>query len=69
MTRRIGELKQEELSEEEALAKLDSFFQRAFNHPLAEGTRMEGQRVVQRLAADLSRLSQERGDGGTYVAS
>jgi hypothetical protein len=66
MTQRIGELKHDELTEEEALAKLDSFFQRAFNHPLAEGTRMEGQRVVQRLASDLARLSQE---GGAYAAS
>ncbi|HWE62255.1 MAG TPA: hypothetical protein VHB98_11140 [Chloroflexota bacterium] len=69
MTQRIGELKQEELTEEEALAKLDSFFQRAFSHPMAEGTRMEGQRVVQRLASDLARLSQERGEQGAYVAS
>lgn len=69
MTRRIGELKHDELTEEAALAKLDSFFQRAFSHPLAEGTRMEGQRVVQRLAADLAKLSQEQGDADGYVAS
>jgi hypothetical protein len=66
MTRQIGELKHEELTEEEALAKLDSFFMRAFNHPLAEATRVEGQRVVQRLAGDLARLSQ---DGQPEVAS
>lgn len=59
MTRQIGELKHEELTEEEALAKLDSFFMRAFNHPLAEATRVEGQRVVQRLAGDLARLAQD----------
>jgi hypothetical protein len=59
MTRQIGEFKHEDLTEEDALAKLESFFQRAFSHSLAEGTRMEGQRVVQRLAADIARLSQE----------
>lgn len=68
MTRKKAVMEGGEISEEEAMRKLDSFFQRAFGHPLAEGTRMEGQRVVQRLASELARLSAERGDAA-FVAS
>jgi hypothetical protein len=62
MTRKKAAQEGGEITEEEAMRKLDSFFQRAFGHPLAEGTRMEGQRVVQRLASELARLSAERGE-------
>ncbi|MGH2345605.1 MAG: hypothetical protein ACRDG4_10300 [Chloroflexota bacterium] len=55
MTQRKATLEGNPAGEEEALRRLDSYFQRAFGHPLAEATRMEGQRVIQRLAADLSR--------------
>jgi hypothetical protein len=48
-------------TEEEAMRRLNSYFQRAFGHDLSEASRMEGQRVVQRLAADLARMSAESG--------
>jgi hypothetical protein len=57
MTRKKAESEGADITEEEAMRRLDSFFQRAFGHPLSEGTRMEGQRVVQRLASELARLS------------
>ena len=57
MTRRIAELKAEEMTEEGALERLDSFFQRRFGHGLDQATRMEGQGVVQRLAAEVARLA------------
>ncbi len=59
MTHRKAVLEGTELTDDDALHKLDSFFNRAFGHPLAEGTRMEGQRVVQRLASDIARLAAE----------
>lgn len=62
MTRRKAVLEGSDITEEDAMRKLDSFFQRAFGHPLSEGTRMEGQRVVQRLASELARLSAESGE-------
>jgi len=57
MTRRIAELKAEEMTEEGALERLDSFFQRRFGHGLDQATRMEGQGVVQRLASEVARLA------------
>lgn len=44
-----------EISDAEARRKLDDFFLRAFKHPLSRATRIEGQRVVQRLSGDLAR--------------
>lgn len=52
----IAVLEDGEITESEARQKLDDFFMRAFKHPLSKGTRMEGQRVVQRLSGDLVRL-------------
>jgi hypothetical protein len=69
MTRRKASLEGADSSEEEALRKLDSFFQRAFGHPMSEATRMEGQRVVQRLASDLARLSTDRPDAPARTGS
>jgi hypothetical protein len=69
MTRRKATLEGADSSEEEALRKLDSFFQRAFGHPMSEATRMEGQRVVQRLASDLARLSTDRPDAAARTGS
>jgi hypothetical protein len=62
MTRKKAAMEGGEITEEDAMRKLDSFFQRAFGHSLAEGTRMEGQRVVQRLASELARLSADSGE-------
>jgi hypothetical protein len=59
MTRRKAQAEGAAITEEEAMQRLDSFFQRAFGHPLSDGSRMEGQRVVQRLASDLARLGAE----------
>ena len=58
----IAELEGDELSESEARSKLDGFFVRAFKHPLARASRIEGQRVVQRLSADLARLRSAAAD-------
>jgi hypothetical protein len=55
MTKRKAAIEGNTAGDDEALQRLDSYFQRAFGHPLSEATRMEGQRVIQRLAADLSR--------------
>jgi hypothetical protein len=59
MARRRALLDGGDTSEEEALRKLDSFFQRAFGHPMAEANRLEGQRVVERLANELAKLKTE----------
>lgn len=68
MTRKKAESEGAPINEDEAMRRLDSFFQRAFGHPISEGTRMEGQRVIQRLASDLARLAgnsvQSRASGG-----
>ncbi len=61
MTQRKATMEGNPAGEEEAMRRLDSYFQRAFGHPLAEATRMEGQRVIQRLAADLSRAGSGSG--------
>jgi hypothetical protein len=61
MTKRKATIEGNPAGDEEALQRLDSYFQRAFGHPLAEATRMEGQRVIQRLAADLSRTGAGQG--------
>ena len=52
----IAALEGTELSDAEARQKLDDFFVRAFKHPLKRASRIEGQRVVQRLSSELSRL-------------
>lgn len=52
----IADLEGTNLSDAEATQKLDDFFLRAFKHTLGKATRMEGQRVVQRLSGDLVRL-------------
>ncbi len=49
LTRRKAEAEGAPIGEEEAMQRIDSYFQRAFGHPVAEGTQIEGQRVVQRL--------------------
>jgi len=61
MTRRKASLEGSSATEEEALHRLDSYFLRAFGHDVSEASRMEGQRVVQRLAADLARMNAESG--------
>lgn len=55
----IAALENDDITETEARQKLDLFFVRAFKHPLGRATRMEGQRVVQRLSGDLVRLRQQ----------
>lgn len=65
MTRRKASMEGNPATEEEALRRLDSYFQRAFGHELSEASRMEGQRVVQRLAADLARMSTDSGGMAT----
>jgi hypothetical protein len=52
----IAAMEGTDLSEAEARHKLDDFVMRAFKHPLGRATRIEGQRVVQRLSSELSRL-------------
>lgn len=69
MMHQKGALDGEEITDEEAHARLDSFFQRAFNHPLEEGTRVEGKQTIQRLASVISRLKQERAEGPAAAAS
>lgn len=44
-----------DLSDAEARQKLDDFFVRAFRHPMSHATRIEGQRVLQKLSSDLAR--------------
>lgn len=44
-----------DLSDAEARQKLDDFFVRAFRHPMSRATRIEGQRVLQKLSSDLAR--------------
>jgi len=61
MTRRKASLEGSPATEEEALRRLDSYFLRAFGHDVSEASRMEGQRVVQRLAADLAKMNAENG--------
>lgn len=56
LARTIASLEGSDISEAEARQKLDDFFTRAFKHPFNRATRMEGQRVVQRLSSDLVRL-------------
>ncbi len=51
LTRRKAEAEGAPISEEVAMQRLESYFQRAFGHSIAEGTQIEGQRVVQRLTA------------------
>ena len=51
----IARLEGTELSDAQAILKLDDFFMRAFRRPLGRATRMEGQRVVQKLSSDLSK--------------
>jgi hypothetical protein len=65
LTRKKAESEGTAIIEEEAMRRLDSYFQRAFGHPVAVGTRVEGQRVVQRLMADLTRLGAASGRSGT----
>ena len=52
----IAALEGTDLSDADARQKLDDFFMRAFKRPLNRATRIEGQRVVQRLSSELSRL-------------
>jgi hypothetical protein len=52
----IADLEGTDLSDAEAIRKLDDFFTRAFKHPLSRATRLEGQRVVQRLSSQLVQL-------------
>jgi hypothetical protein len=52
----IAALEGTDLSDAEARQKLDDFFMRAFKRPLNRASRIEGQRVVQRLSSELSRL-------------
>jgi hypothetical protein len=52
----IAALEGTDLSDAEARQKLDDFFERAFKRPLNRASRIEGQRVVQRLSSELSRL-------------
>lgn len=63
MTRRKASLEGSPATEEEAMRRLDSYFLRAFGHDVSEASRMEGQRVVQRLAADLARMNVDSGVG------
>jgi len=55
----IAELEGTAISDAQALLKLDDFFMRAFRHPLGQSTRIEGQRVVQKLSSDLSKRRAE----------
>jgi len=64
LTRRKAESEGTPVTEEEAMQRLDAYFQRAFGHTVAGGTRFEGQRVIQRLTADLARVSSVSGQGG-----
>ena len=52
----IAALEGTDLSDVEARQKLDDFFVRAFKRPLNRASRSDGQRVVQRLSSELSRL-------------
>jgi hypothetical protein len=52
----IAALEGTDLSDAEARQKVDDFFVRAFKRPLNRASRIEGQRVVQRLSSELSRL-------------
>lgn len=54
LTVSISALEGDDLSDAEATQKLDDFFMRAFKHPMARGSRIEGQRVVQRLSGELA---------------
>jgi len=59
LAKSIAELEGAEISDAQALLKLDDFFMRAFRHPLGKSTRIEGQRVVQKLSSDLSKRRAE----------
>jgi len=65
MTKRKASLEGNPAGDDEALQRLDSYFQRAFGHPLSEASRTEGQRVIQRLAADLTRAGAGQGRAAT----
>jgi hypothetical protein len=60
LTRRKAEAEGAPICEEEAMLRIDSYFQRAFGHPVAEGTQIEGQRVVQRLMSGTGRAPVNR---------
>ena len=60
----IAALEGSDISEAEAREKLDAFFTKAFKHPFKRASRLEGQRVVQRLSGDLSRLRTESSRAG-----
>lgn len=62
MAMSIASLEGSDISESDARQKLDDFFMRAFKHPLSKATRLEGQRVVQRLSSDLARLRTTGGE-------
>lgn len=59
LAKSIAALEGTEISDAQALLKLDDFFMRAFRHPLGKSTRIEGQRVVQKLSSDLSKRRAE----------
>ena len=59
LAKSIAELEGTEISDAQAILKLDDFFMRAFRHPLSKATRIEGQRVVQKLSSDLSKRRAE----------
>jgi hypothetical protein len=65
LTRKKAESEGASITEEEAMRRLDSYFQRAFGHTVSQGTRVEGQRVIQRLTSDLARLPALSGRAGT----
>jgi hypothetical protein len=60
----IAALEGSDISEAEAREKLDAFFLKAFKHPLNRASRLEGQRVVQRLSSDLSQRRSEASRAG-----
>ncbi len=61
----IATLEGSDISEAEAREKLDAFFLKAFKHPLSRASRLEGQRVVQRLSSDLSQRRSEANRAGS----
>lgn len=62
----IAAVEGDDITEAEAREKIDAFFVKAFKHPFNRATRLEGQRVVQRLSSD---LSQRRAGSGANRAS
>jgi hypothetical protein len=51
LTRRKAEADGTPITEEEAMRRINSFFQRAFGHSVGQGSRAEGQRLILRLTS------------------